>query len=46
MMAVSGKEKVKLLLNPSARGAYMLLKSVVLVFIRFRVIARYHEKLI
>jgi hypothetical protein len=32
--------------NPSARGAYMLRKSFVLVFIRPRVMARYHGKLL
>jgi hypothetical protein len=30
---------------PSARGAYMPRKSVVLVFIRFRVMARHHGEL-
>jgi len=33
-------------LFPSARGAYMLRKSLVLVFIRFRVRARHHEELL
>ena len=32
--------------HPSARGAYMLRKSFVLVFIRFRVKARHHEELL
>jgi uncharacterized protein (DUF885 family) len=32
--------------NPSARGAYMLRKSLVLVFIRLRVMARHHEELL
>jgi hypothetical protein len=30
--------------GPSARGAYMLRKSFVLVFIRFRVKARHHDQ--
>jgi hypothetical protein len=30
--------------GPSARGAYMLRKSFVLVFIRFRVRARHHDQ--
>ena len=32
--------------NPSARGAIMLRKPVVSVFIRFRVRARHHGKLL
>jgi hypothetical protein len=31
--------------NPSARGAYMLRKSFVLVFFRFRMRARHHEEM-
>ena len=31
-------------LHPSARGAYMLRKSFVLAFIRFRVRAHYHDQ--
>ena len=30
--------------GPSARGAYMLRKSFVLIFIRFRVRARHHDQ--
>jgi hypothetical protein len=32
--------------NPSARGAYMLRKSFVLVFVRLRARARHHEGLL
>jgi hypothetical protein len=32
--------------GPSARGAYMLRNSVVLVLVRFRVWARHHLKLL